>query len=145
MNEQINIESIKEGLESCCKGDTECSTCQGKDCLIGFAKLVAEYAGAKRTLTIPNGLKMVPTTDFKVYDTDAVATGLAIINIECKNCMENHDDNCIVNIVRSSLEVSLFGQHIDFTGNSLAYIMQLSNINGENGNKVMQAYRALKK
>lgn len=145
MSEQLSVESIKDALTSCCKGDAECSSCQGKACLIGFAKLVADYAGLKRTLTIPNGLKMVPTTDFKVYDTDDVATALAIINIECKNCMDNHDDNCIINIVRSSLEVSLFGQHIAFAGNPLAYIMQLNDLNAENGNKVMQAYRTLKK
>ena len=144
MSEQLNVVGIKEALAVCCKGESECSSCQGKACLIGFAKLVADYANAKKTLAIPNGIKMVPVSDFKNYESDDVARALAIINVECKSCMDNHDDNCVINIIRSSLEVSLFGQYIDFAGNPLNYLVQLVNLSAENGNKVMLAYRSLK-
>lgn len=144
MNEQINVTSIKSAVEQCCRGEGECSSCKGKECLMGFAKLVSDYAGVKKALSIPNGLKMVPSGDFKVYESDEVASALAVINHECKNCMDNHDDNCVINIIRSSLEVALMGEHIQFTGNPLAYMMALSQINGDLGAKVMAAYRTLK-
>ena len=143
LNDQINIASIKDAVQQCCR-DKECSSCKGKECLIGFAKLVSEYAGAKKALSIPNGLKMVPTGDYKVYEPDDVAFALAMINYECKNCLDNHDDNCVINIMRSSLEVALLGEHSDFTGNPLAYVMNLSRVNSELGDKVMAAYRQLK-
>jgi hypothetical protein len=144
VREQINIASIIEAVQDCCRGETECSTCTGKDCLIGFAKLVSEFARSKNTLSIPNGLKMIPTKDYKVYDTDFVATALAVINHECKNCMDNHDDNCIINIIRSTLEVALIGEHIDFSGNPLAYLINISQRNPEMGGKVMEKYKMLK-
>lgn len=144
MSEQINFVSVKNAVENCCRHGAECSTCQGKDCLIGFAKIVSEYANCKKALSIPDGIKLVPTRDYKLYDADMVATALASINNECKNCMDNHDDNCVVNIIRSSLEVALFGEHVEFTGNPLIYVMNLSKINPTLGDKVMQEYRALK-
>lgn len=145
MSEQLNVERVKDALAACCRSGIECSSCQGKACLIGFAKLVADYAGVKKTLAIPGGIKMVPAGDFKVYDADSVAQALAVINIECRNCLDNHDDNCVINIIRSCLEVALFGQHVAFTGNPLAYLARLIELDAENGNKVMAAYRALKK
>jgi len=143
LNEQINIKAIKDAVQRCCQ-EKECVACRGKECLIGFAKLVSEYAGMKKALSIPNGLKMVPTGDFKVYETDDVAFALAMINYECKNCQDNHDDNCVINIMRSSLEVALLGEHSGFTGNPLMYVMNLSRVNPELGEKVMTAYRQLK-
>ena len=144
MSEEINVQSIKKSVSGCCRSTDECESCQGKSCLIGFAKLVVDYAGAKKSLTIPNGIKMVPTGDYKVYDAEQVAAALATINRECKNCMDSHDDNCIINVTRSSLEVALLGEHVPFSGNPLAYIMSLSQINPEIGAKVMGYYRAVK-
>ena len=40
--------------------------------------------------------------------------------------------------------MALMGGHIEFTGNPLAYIMNLSQVNSELGEKVMKAYRVLK-
>ena len=144
MSEETNVARIKTALQDCCRGDVSCDSCSGKQCLIGFSKIVADYAGVKKTLVIPNGIKMVPSGDFKTYEVDDVARALAIINIECKNCMDNHDDNCIVNIVRSSLEVALTGDHLEFTGNPLMYLMSLTRLNQELGGKVMTYYNALK-
>lgn len=142
--QDINISSLKEAIGNCCRSEMGCASCDGKQCLIGFAKIVSDYASVKKALTIPNGLKMVPMQDFKVYETDEVAKALSIINLECKNCMDNHDDNCVINIMRSTLEVALMGQHIDFTGSPLSYIMALTRINPELGEKVLQHYNALK-
>jgi hypothetical protein len=144
VSEPINVALIKAAVQQCCRTEEECNACTGKGCLIGFAKLVSEYAETKKALSIPNGLKLVPSGDFKVYEGDAVASALAVINHECKNCMDNHDDNCVINIIRSSLEVALLGEHLSFTGNPLAYIMAFSQVNPELGQKIMAAYRDLK-
>jgi hypothetical protein len=98
----------------------------------------------KKALSIPNGLKLVPTGDFKNYDPEQIAAALATINKECKNCMDSHEDNCIINVTRSSLEVALLGDHVPFSGNPLLYVMSLSEINSEMGAKVMGYYRAIK-
>jgi len=141
---EINVALIKEAVQNCCKGHLDCATCKGKDCLIGFAKLVSDYVASKKILSIPNGLKMVPTQDYKTYDPNVVAAALAVINFECKNCQDSHDDNCVINIIRSSLEVTLLGEHLEFTGNPLTYVMNLARLNPEIGEKVMQEYRTLK-
>lgn len=144
VEQETNLARIKQSLQECCRGDVSCSSCAGKQCLVGFAKIVADYSGVKKTLVIPNGIKMVPQADFKTYEVDQVARALAVINLECKNCMDNHDDNCIINIIRSSLEVALTGDHLEFTGNPLMYIMALGRLNKELGGAVMEHYNALK-
>lgn len=142
--QEVNFPRIKASLQACCHSEADCGTCKGRECLIGFAKIVSDYAGVKHTLNIPNGVAMVPTSDFKTYEADDVAKALAIINLECKNCMDNHDDNCIVNIIRSTLEVALVGNHVDFQGNPLMYLMTLNSLNAEAGGKVMGYYSQLK-
>lgn len=144
IGEELNTISIREKLDYCCHSEATCGSCEGKQCLIGFAKIIADYATVKKTLTIPNGIKMVPFQDFKVYESSDVAMALAGINLECKNCMDNHDDNCVVNIIRSSLEVALTGQHVEFSGNPLSYLMSLIQLNAETGKQVMQYYNEIK-
>lgn len=136
--------SLKTVLNNCCLGEIKCQSCIGKQCFIGFAKIIADYIAAKNTLIISNGFKMVPRQDCKVYEADKVAMALATINLECKNCMDNHHDDCPVNIIRSSLEVALLGRHLEFTGSSIAYMKDLTQINAELGNKVLQYYIRLK-
>lgn len=143
--EEINITSIRTAVQDCCRTSKECGQCQGKNCLVGFAKIVSEYAGLKKTLNIPNGIKMVPGADFKTYEPQDVAMAIAVINAQCKNCMDNHEDNCVINVTRSALEVCLFGQHFAFQGNPLMYMMKLSEADAQHGAMVMNAYRSLKK
>lgn len=144
IGESLNIPYIRKNIEGCCRSEDVCESCEGKNCLIGFAKIVSNYADLKKMLTIPSGLKLVPMQDFKVYEAEDVIKALAVINLECKSCMDNHDDNCVINIMRSSLEIALLGQSVPFTGGSLSYIMALTNINPELGNKVMEQYNELK-
>ena len=136
----INVDDIKKAVENCCRA---CTTCQGKNCQVGFAKIMSCYAGLKQRLSIPQGINMVPSGDNKVYNIDRVANALAVINYECRNCMDNHEDNCVVNIARSAMEVTLFGEHVEFCGNSQEYMQKLSQLNAGYGAKVTQSYLAL--
>lgn len=144
VRESLNIPYIRKNIECCCRGEENCDTCSGKNCLVGFAKIVSNYADLKKLLTIPGGIKLVPINDFKVYEADDLVRTLAVINLECKNCMDNHDENCVVNIMRSSIEIALLGQSVEFSGGALNYIMSLSKINSELGSKVMEKYNELK-
>lgn len=140
----IDMNFVKHAVADCCCSVTHCESCAGKQCLIGFAKLIAEYATTKKTLSIPNGMAMVPLQDVKTYDVDNVVMALAATNLSCKNCRDSHDDNCVVNILRYSLEVALLGQHIDFMGNPLSYIMAITKIDAQSGEKVLREYNLLK-
>ena len=136
----INVDSIKTAVENCCLA---CAPCQGKNCQVGFAKIVSGYAGLKQRLSIPHGINMVPAGDNKVYNPDRVANALAVINYECRNCLDNHEDNCVVNIARSAMEAILFGEHVEFCGNSQEYMQKLTRLNASYGAKVRQFYLAL--
>lgn len=144
IREGVKVPSIREYLENCCHSEDNCGSCTGKECLIGFAKIISDYSTIRKTLSIPNGIKMVPFQDFKVYESKDVAMALAGINLECKNCMDSHDDNCVVNIMRSSLEVALTGQHVEFSGNPFSYLMSLIQLHAEFGQQVMTYYNELK-
>ncbi|HBS60391.1 MAG: hypothetical protein AAGU23_05100 [Bacillota bacterium] len=135
----INVDHIQKAVENCCLA---CTVCHGKNCRVGFAKIMSGYAGLKQRLSIPRGIDMVPSGDDKAYNPDRVANALAVINYECRNCMDNHEDNCVVNIARSAMEVLLFGEHVEFCGNSQEYMQKLSRLNAEYGAKVTQAYLA---
>lgn len=56
---------------------------------------------------VMDGMKNIPVTDVRIYDKGNIANGIVDILKTCKNCKENHFENCIVNILRSCYEVVL--------------------------------------
>ena len=124
-NKGLNAELIAEDLEHCCRGEGECVACQGRLCNIGFAKQCIKAYQIEPKKEVPGGPEQIPTTDFKVFDEAELETAIAHILKECKNCKEDHTEDCIINVVRNCYEVSLLGDTHPYEGTSLQYLMYL--------------------
>lgn len=121
----LNAGLVLNDLENCCKGEAVCGQCQKESCSIGYAKqCVRNYQKAPQK-EVPDGVKRIPVTDFKAYDEEELEIAIAHILKECKDCKEDHTENCIINVIRNCYEVGLLGDVQPYEGSTLQYLMKL--------------------
>jgi len=134
-----NLESnIKEICSDCCHKGTE--KCNYRKCNIGFAKYVVENIKDKSIKSIEDGENLIPKDDLKYYDEKIIARGIANICKLCKDCNENHSENCVVALTRRSLEYTQLKDKIAYPGNVLMYLMNVSKQKPEFAEAIKQEY-----
>ncbi|MBD5451819.1 MAG: hypothetical protein HDR25_04160 [Lachnospiraceae bacterium] len=139
----LNAELIGDDLERCCRGGDACGPCQGNQCTIGFAKqCIQEYKKAPKK-EVPGGADNIPTMDFKVFDETELETAIAHILKECKDCKEDHTEDCIINVIRNCYEVGLLGDIHPYEGSSLQYLMYLKTHFAEKAGRIADIYTSL--
>lgn len=123
----LNAELVANDLENCCRTEGVCGQCQNNACIIGYAKQCIINYKKEPKKEVPNGMEQIPTTDFKVFDETEMETAIAHILKECKDCKEDHTEDCIINVIRSCYEVGLLGDVQPYEGSTLQYLMHLKN------------------
>ncbi len=122
----FNAELVQNDLENCCRSEAVCGQCQGTACTIGYAKQCIKNFLKEPRKEVPEGTEHVPAMDVKIFDETELETAIAHILKECKDCKEDHTENCIINVVRNCLEVGLFGDVQPYEGSALQYLMYLN-------------------
>ncbi len=136
----LNAELIRDDLENCCLNDTVCEQCKEEACTIGFAKqCISDYMKEPKK-EVPGGTDKIPITDFKVFDEIELETAIAHILKECKDCKEDHTENCIINVIRNCYEVGLFGNAHPYEGSALQYLMYLKSEFPEKSSRIADIY-----
>lgn len=130
--EQVHKKGLDAGLVwddllKCCRSESVCGQCQQENCTIGYAKQCIKSYQKEPKKEVPGGNTHVPTTDFKVFDETELETAIAHILKECKDCKEDHTENCIINVIRNCYEVGLLGDVQPYEGSALQYLMYLKN------------------
>ena len=139
----MNAELIGNDLENCCRSEAVCGQCRKKDCTIGFAKhCVSEYKKAPKK-EVPGGTSGIPTTDVRIFDEVELETAIAHILKECKDCNEDHVEDCIINVIRNCYEVSLLGDAHPYEGSSIQYLMYLKNNFPDKADYIADIYASL--
>ena len=90
-----------------------------------------------------DGISRIPVTDFKVYDEVELETAIAHILKECKDCREDHTEDCIINVIRSCYEVGLVGDVHAYEGSALQYLMYMKENYPEQAGKIADIYTGL--
>lgn len=121
----LNAELVWNDLGNCCRSEALCGQCQGESCTIGFAKQCIKDYQREPKKEVPGGTERIPTMDFKVFEEDELEKAIAHILRECKDCKEDHTENCIINVVRNCYEVGLLGDIHPYEGSALQYLMFL--------------------
>ena len=135
----LNAELVENDLEHCCN---ICGQCQNEACVIGYGKhCIKEYRQEPKKL-VPNGTEKIPTTDFKTFDEAELEIAIAHILKECKDCKEDHDENCIINVIRNCYEVGLLGVVQPYEGSTIQYLMRLQSDFPEKTAQVAEAYKS---
>ena len=97
----LNAGLVENDLENCCRQETTCGQCQKNNCIIGYGKqCITAYKQAPKK-DVEQGMAHIPTMDFKVFDEVELETAIAHILKECKDCKEEHTEDCIINVIRS--------------------------------------------
>lgn len=137
----LDAELVWEDLQACCLSGISCSLCQGKSCTIGYAKqCIEEYRKAPKK-EVPEGVEHVPSIDLKAFNEDRLETAIAHILKECKDCKEDHTENCIINVIRNCYEVDLFGETHQYEGSALQYLMYLKEHFPEHAEQIASMYK----
>lgn len=78
--------------------------------------------------------------DCKAFDETKLEIAIAYILKECKDCREDHVEDCIINIIRNCYEVGLLGDVQPYEGSALQYLMRLKTEFPENSIQIADAY-----
>lgn len=137
----FNDKLVWDDLQNCCKSETVCGNCQGSECIIGFAKQCVKEYQEKPQKEVPNGAERIPTMDFKAFDEAELEIAIAHILKECKDCKEDHVEDCIINVIRNCYEVGLFGDVQPYEGSTLQYLMHLQAEYADKSIKIAEEYK----
>lgn len=121
----LDAEIVWKDLQNCCRTQNVCGQCQEKDCIIGYAKECIKNYRKEPKKEVANGTECIPTTDYKSFDEMELEISIANILKECKDCKEDHVDDCIINVIRNCYEVGLFGDIQPYEGSALQYLMHI--------------------
>lgn len=136
----FDADLVWDDLESCCLDGISCSQCQGKACTIGYAKQCIENFKKNPRKEVEEGTTQIPSMDLKPYDETQLETAIAHILKECKDCKEDHTENCIINVIRNCYEVGLFGDFHPYEGSALQYLMYLKSHFPEHSAQIADLY-----
>lgn len=140
----LNVAMIENDLQNCCKSEEQCGQCRGKQCIIGFAKQCIQDFKREPKKEVPGGLSQVPTMDARLFDEVELEVATAHILKECKECKEDHTDDCIINVLRHCYEVGLFGDVQPFEGSVFPYLMQLQKSFPQKADQIAAVYSSIR-
>jgi hypothetical protein len=137
-----SFNKVEESLNKICNECTYLNTdkCNNKNCNIAFSKSVISYALNNSAITLDNGDKLIPDSDFKYYHEELLAEAISEIRKLCKQCSEDHSEQCVISLCRRSLESTILKEKATYPGNTLLYIMEVAKQNPDFANMIKRAY-----
>jgi len=138
---RINLSTLKYDILNHCENCIDFNKCIESKCLVGYALMCIDYSEKTGKTQISGGHKMIPDQDSKSYAVDFVADGLAQTCLECKNCMDNHTNDCVIAISRHCLEKSRIKKTIFYKGNVITYLFDLANVDKDLAERTRDAYQ----
>jgi len=144
MSNGINSEILISEIGKCCLGKEVCRECKKEDCLVGYCKKSLMTFLKQNNEFIDGGMKEIPYGDTKMYDNELIVQAIGSLLNQCRNCNVYHDEECIINIVRSALEIIVLGEFQEYKGSTLLYLNDIKNVNSEMADKILQAFQSQK-
>ena len=138
----FHAELVGNDLEACCLGPSSCGECSESNCIIGYAKQCISNFKQHPQKDVPDGTDQIPLTDFKIFDEEELETAIAHILRECKDCKQDHTDNCIINVIRNCYEVGLFGDIQPYEGSTRQYLIHIKSDFPDRSLRIADLYMA---
>lgn len=142
MNYLNNLENNLNEVCADCFNNKQ-GKCEKLKCNIGFSKYITKNIRSNDIKVIEDGNKLIPNDDTRYYDEQIIAKGIGNICRLCKECNENHNENCVISLMRKSLERTQLKEDTVYPGNILSYLMEVSKQNVEFANSIGDEYKNL--
>jgi hypothetical protein len=139
----MDLNGLIEEVGNCCLGEN-CGGCKKEQCLIGYCKKSLTSILKQQDEFVSDGMSQIPLHDTKIYENETIIEAIGFLLNQCRNCNVYHDEECIINIVRSSLEIILFGEFQEYKGSTLLYLNDIKNSNADIAGRVFTAFQARK-
>lgn len=136
----IDFRILEQATTRCCKTVEECGQCDRLHCLIGFAGMVAKYGSEKGVARVDGGERLLPRDDYRAFYEEDLISALAATLLQCKNCWDNHEQDCGVSLIRLALERALLGENLEYQGSVMAYLIDLEARHPRFGEAVRQEF-----
>lgn len=117
------------------------SLCIKSKCNVGFSLKLTELMKENDTLVISDGLELLPKEDTKFYDENDIARCIASICKLCKECNERHSEFCAISLARKSIEGTYLNEMMEYPGNVLSYIVNVSKQNPNFAELIMEEFK----
>lgn len=144
MSSTIDFEGLISEVGKCCLGESACVVCQKEDCFIGYCKRVLTTSLKQSSDFIEGGMQELPYNDTKIYDNEPIIEAIGFLLNQCRNCNLYHDEECIINIVRSALEIILLGENQEYKGSTLLYLNDIKTVKSEMAGRIFAAFQNVK-
>lgn len=144
MDLTIDYNRLISEISGCCLTERVCGKCKKDQCLVGYSIEGIKTCLKDKNDFLENGMEGIPYSDIKIYDTEAIVKALAALLHQCRNCNVYHDEECVINIVRSTFEVILFGEPLEYGGSTLMYLSEIREANQEIAQHVFDVFQQSK-
>ena len=143
--EELDLLEIFKDLGNICQTEAVCKKCAGRGCLVGYSKDCAAQCRIKNVTYVEDGFSEIPPSDIRGgYDEFEVLHAIAHLLLQCRGCKKDHFENCIINIVRSCMEVIEFGEEQTYEGDPLSYMMKIRDIDPQKADVIAEEYTFVK-
>ncbi|MFZ5967439.1 MAG: hypothetical protein ACOYVK_09740 [Bacillota bacterium] len=133
--------SLSELCEECVNYATD--RCVKSKCYIGFAANAIRAAKVNGEKVITDGSKLIPKEDMKFYEKSSISKSIANVCRLCKECKENHSEDCIISLTRRSLESTHLQEAVAYPGNVLMYLVNVAKQNVDFADNIKNQYMQL--
>lgn len=132
---------IRETVDHICLGEGTCGTCQGDHCLVGYTKLLTEYAMTQKQY---KDIKIPFPTQYTVksFNRHAVMETYTLTLYYLFQLKEEEQD-FVLHGVRQAMETILFNTSIPYDGNFENYRKEIKIKNPDMEEKIMQMIESL--
>lgn len=142
---QLNLQEIFHDLGNICLTEAHCMKCASKACLVGYSKESAAECRINDTTYVKDGMAQIPPSDIRGgYDEFNVLHAISHLLGQCRSCKEDHFDDCIINVIRSCLEVIEFGDIQGYEGDVITYLVKLDAVNSGKAQEIAEEYNQMK-
>lgn len=122
----IQAHEMKKAVNNICLGEEHCGECEGRQCLVGFARKALELAENKEYTLSPDWRELPKLNNDKAFNQDKIIEALSILLEHIISVGNIDDTNYVVNKARQALETIVFGEIIPFNKDIKEYYQAIN-------------------
>lgn len=134
---------IKGAVNEICLGEGYCGKCQGRNCIIGYAKALMDCIVENGKYGDVEAWKGFSESLKKNFEEGKVVESLSMILVAIENYPEE-DESQILHQVRQALEMILFENKLPFDGDMKKYFQRLKGKEPKIAQRIMERVNTLK-